>query len=153
MASGFLDFLRATLLWKIEGLNDEQLRTSLVPSPTTLLGMAKHLARVEHQWFTVVFAGGDDGIPLPTVDDDWAFEPDETTRSIVELYRRACDRSRAIVAAASMDDEAKWGKLSSHRRDSVYTLRWILIHMIEETARHVGQADILREQLDGTTGE
>lgn len=153
MASGFLDFMRATLLWKIEGLSDAQLRTSLVPSATTLLGMVKHLARVEHQWFTMVFAGGDDGIPLPTIDDDWVIEPDETTESIVALYRRACEGSRAVVDAASMDDIASWGKLSKFRRERTYTLRWILIHMIEETARHVGQADILREQIDGMTGE
>jgi uncharacterized damage-inducible protein DinB len=153
MLCGFMDFHRATLLWKIDGLADEQLRTSLVPSATTLLGMVKHLARVEHQWFTVVFAGEDAGIPLPTVDDDWVIDPDETTQDIVRLYHEACERSRAIVEAASLDDVARWGKLKNRRPDEVYTLRWILIHMIEETARHVGQADILREQIDGVTGE
>ena len=152
MLCGFADFLRATLLWKIEGLDDDQLRTSLVPSATTLLGIVKHLARVEHQWFTIVFAGGDAGIPLPTVDDDWVIEPHESTEDIVRLYREACDGSRAIVEAASLDDQARWGKLQN-RRGRPYTLRWILIHMIEETARHVGQADILREQIDGVTGE
>ena len=71
----------------------------------------------------------------------------------MQLYRESCDRSRATVEAASLDDSATWGKVKNHRPDEVYTLRWIVVHMIEETARHAGQADILREQIDGTTGE
>jgi uncharacterized damage-inducible protein DinB len=152
MVCGFLDFLRATLLWKIEGLDDGQLRTSLVPSATTLLGLVKHLTRVEHHWFTMVFAGDDAGVPPPTVDDDWVIAPDETTEGLVRAYRDECDRSRTLVEAASLDDVARWGKVTNHWGE-VISLRWILVHMIEETARHVGQADILREQIDGMTGE
>ena len=147
--AGFLDFHRATLLWKIEGLDDEQLRRPMVPSGTSLLGMVKHLAYVERWWFQQVWAGERPGYPW-TDDDpdaDWRIEPEETTEQVLALYQQECDRSREIVAAASSLDD-----LAHHPRRQL-SRRWILVHMIEETARHNGQADILREQLDGVTGE
>ena len=146
--TGFLDYHRATLLGKIDGLSDEDLTRKLVPSETTLLGLVKHLAIVERWWFRMVF--NDEQIqPYWTKDDpdrDFRIEPNETSKEIIELYRDECDRSREITDAASLDDVA--------RRDGRNeTLRWILVHMIEETARHNGHADILREQIDGATGE
>jgi uncharacterized damage-inducible protein DinB len=149
--SGFLDFQRATLLWKLEGLDDEQLRRAMVPSGTSLLGLVKHLAYVERSWFQRVWAGQEVSFPW-TQDDpdaDWRIEPDETTEDIVALYNTECDRSRQIVAAASALDEA----VVHPRWKEAVSRRWILTHMIEETARHVGHADILREQLDGVVGE
>jgi uncharacterized damage-inducible protein DinB len=148
---GFLDFHRATLLWKLEGLDDEQLRRAMVPSGTSLLGLVKHLAYVERSWFQRVWAGQEVSFPW-TQDDpdaDWRIEPDETTEDIVALYNGECDRSRQIVAAASALDEA----VVHPRWKEAVSRRWILTHMIEETARHVGHADILREQLDGVVGE
>ena len=148
----FLDFHRATLLWKVGGLSREELSRPLTPSGTNLLGMVKHLAYVERYWFGIFFAGLD--LPMPGSDEDpdadWRIEPDETTEDILALYDGECDRSRAIVTGASSLDE-----LAEHPRQRGWKLsrRWILIHMIEETARHVGHADILREQLDGATGE
>jgi uncharacterized damage-inducible protein DinB len=147
--NGFLDFQRATLLWKLEGLDDQQLRRAMVPSGTSLLGIVKHLAYVERSWFQRVWAGQEVSFPWTEEDPDadWRIEPDETTQDVLALYDGECARSREIVAAAtSLDETAKvrWGKVSR---------RWILTHMIEETARHVGHADILREQLDGATGE
>jgi uncharacterized damage-inducible protein DinB len=147
--SGFLDFQRATLLWKLEGLDDEQLRRAMVPSGTSLLGIVKHLAYVERSWFQRVWAGQEVSFPWTEEDPDadWRIEPDETTADVLALYDGECARSREIVAAASDLGEtakARWGMVSR---------RWILTHMIEETARHVGHADILREQLDGATGE
>ena len=145
---GFLDFHRATLLWKLEGLDDEQLRRPMVPSGTSLLGMVKHLAYVERWWFQQVWAGREATYPFTDEDPDadWRVEPSETTADILALYRGECDASREIVAAASLDEVA-------HHPRRKLSRRWILVHMIEETARHNGQADILREQLDGVTGE
>ena len=152
MLAGFLDFQRATLLWKLEGLDDEQLRRAMVPSGTSLLGLVKHLAYVERSWFQEVWDGQEVSYSWTKQDPDadWRIEPDETTEDVLALYNGECDRSRAIVAAASSLDE-----LAEHPRQRGWKMsrRWILIHMIEETARHVGHADILREQLDGATGE
>jgi uncharacterized damage-inducible protein DinB len=149
--SGFLDFQRATLLWKLEGLDDEQLRRAMVPSGTSLLGLVKHLAYVERSWFQRVWAGQEVSFPWTQEDPDadWRIEPDETTEGIVALYHGECDRSRQIVAAASALDEA----VVHPRWKEAVSRRWILTHMIEETARHVGHADILREQIDGVVGE
>ena len=149
MLAGFLDFHRATLLWKLEGLDDEQLRRAMVPSGTSLLGLVKHLAYVERWWFQQVWAGQEVTYPWTDEDPDadWRVEPTETTAEILALYKGECDRSREIVAAASSLDE-----IVKHPRREL-NRRWILIHMVEETARHVGHADILREQLDGAVGE
>jgi uncharacterized damage-inducible protein DinB len=150
--AGFLDFQRATLLWKLEGLDDEQVRRAMVPSGTSLLGIVKHLAYVERSWFQGVWAGQEASFPWTKEDPDadWRIEPGETTQDILELYDGECDRSREIVAKASSLEE-----VIQHPRRQEWRLsrRWILIHMIEETARHVGHADILREQLDGATGD
>ena len=151
MLAGFLDFHRATLLWKLEGLDDEQLRRAMVPSGTSLLGLVKHLAYVERAWFQGVWAGLEVTFPWTEEDPDadWRIEPDETTQDVLDLYHGECERSRGIVATASLDE------VIEHPRRRGWTLnrRWILAHMVEETARHVGHADILREQLDGATGE
>ncbi len=148
LLTGFLDWYRETLLWKLESLSDDQLRRRLVPSQTTLLGLVKHLAYVERSWFRMGFNGED--LPAPWTetdpDPDFRIEPGETAASIVAFYRDEIARSRAIVAASSLDDVAR-------RPGKRYTLRWILLHMIEETARHAGHADILRELTDGATGE
>jgi uncharacterized damage-inducible protein DinB len=150
--AGFLDFHRATLLWKLEGLDDEQVRRAMVPSGTSLLGIVKHLAYVERSWFQGVWAGQEISLPWTREDPDadWRIEPEETTGQVVAFYDGECDRSREIVAkAASLDEVVEHPRREGWRM----TRRWILTHMIEETARHVGHADILREQLDGATGE
>jgi uncharacterized damage-inducible protein DinB len=148
MLSSFLDFHRATLLWKIDGLSDEQLRRSMVPSGTCLLGIVKHSAYVERWWFRHVFAGETVEFPWTEADRDadWRIEPTDTTAGIVALYEDETARSREIVSRAAWDDLAR-----ATRKD--HTLGWILTHMVEEVARHNGQADILREQIDGMTGE
>jgi uncharacterized damage-inducible protein DinB len=150
--AGFLDFHRATLLWKLEGLDDEQLRRPMVASGTSLLGLVKHLAYVERSWFQGVWAGQEVTFPWTEEDPDadWRIEPDETAEDVLALYRGECDRSRQIVAGASSLDDAVQ---HPRRRQWTMSRRWILAHMVEETARHVGHADILREQLDGAVGE
>ena len=148
LVEGFLDFLRATLLWKLDGLSDDDLRRSLVPSGWSLLGMVKHIAYVERSWFQNVFLGEDVFFPWTDADRDadWRIEPGETTAAVLDFYRAECARSREIVAAAAWDDIAA-------RPDLARSLGWILTHMVEETARHCGHADLVREMLDGATGE
>jgi uncharacterized damage-inducible protein DinB len=147
--TGFLDYQRGIVLRKVADLDEDGLRRPMTPSGLTLLGMLKHLAYVEGWWFRSVFAGED--VPFPWSDDDpdadWRAEPDETPVEIEALYRDECDRARAIVAEASLDDTVV------SPRGNTLSLRWILAHMIEETARHLGHADIIREAIDGATGD
>jgi uncharacterized damage-inducible protein DinB len=147
MLASFLDWLRGSIVRKCEGLSEEDARRPMVPSGTSLLGMIKHLGYVERWWFQYHFGGRSD-VYLPEGDDDFRVEPTDTVRDVVDFYNNECEASREIVAAApSCDEHAR------SRERSEYTLRWILIHMIEETARHAGHADILRELIDGATGE
>jgi hypothetical protein len=151
MLAAYLDFHRATIKWKIEGLSEEDARRPMTPTDTKLLGIVKHLAYVERWWFQDNFAGRD--CEYPWSEEDWEadfrIEPGETIQSIFALYDTECEVSREIVAAASLDDVA-----ARPRREGRHpTLRWIMLHMIEEVARHNGQADIIRELIDGKTGE
>ena len=147
MLPAFFDAQRDALLRKVRGASDEDVRKRLVPAETTLLGLVKHLAFVERGWFQHVFAGRE-GLEFPDDDDDeFRIQPHETTGDIIRFYEAECAISRELIAGASPEDHAR----RPDRQD--YTLRWIMMHMIEETARHAGHADILREQIDGTTGD
>ena len=153
--SSMLDFYRATVVWKLSEMTDEVLRKVVVPSGWSPLGVVKHLAYVEQNWLQVRFAGGgEENFPVPWTDDDpdadFRIEPDETTAEILAFYEDACAKSREIAAAASLDDLAKDWPVNPERRPN---LRWILLHLIEETARHAGHVDVARELIDGTTGE
>jgi uncharacterized damage-inducible protein DinB len=143
---GQLDFHRATILHKLEGLDDAQLRRPMTASGLSLLGLVKHLAATEHGWFLKIFAGLDEP-DLFDPDSEFAIEPDETTDSLVNIYIRTCERAREAIANSQLDDvvTTPWGAQAN--------LRAILAHMIQETARHNGHADIIREALDGTTGQ
>ncbi len=147
--SGFLDHYRRTLLDICEGLSEEELRRPMVPSGTSLLGMVKHLAYVERGWFQENVANERFDYPFDTSDPeaDIRAEEDETSEKIFELYKAACDRSRRALKEASLDD-----MVENPQRRADYNVRWIVVHMIEETARHAGHADILRELIDGKTG-
>lgn len=147
--NGQLDFHRATLLTKLDGLDDTQLRQSGTPSGLCLLGLVKHLTETEHGWFVVDFAGIDEpDLYLKEGEQgaDFRVEPHESTDQLVGAYLEVCERARKIVDAADLDDRCTtpWGEQVN--------LRGILIHMIEETARHNGHADVIRETIDGTTG-
>ncbi len=151
----FLDYYRGVIVRKVSGLSFEDATRSTVPSGTNLLSMVRHLGWVEAGWFREIFAGEDVGDPGPpeapdAEDADFRVLPGETVESIVAFYREEIERARAIVAAAPSLDELS--KRSTRRRGQV-SLRWILVHMIEETARHAGHADIIREQIDGATGD
>lgn len=145
---GFLDHYRRTLLEICEGLTEEQLRRPMVPSGTSLLSIVKHLAFVERGWFQESVANEPFDYPFDTEDPDADFriEADETAEDIFALYQQACERSREALQAASLDD-----MVQNPDRSADYNVRWVVVHMIEETARHTGHADIIREQLDGRT--
>lgn len=147
---GFLDFLRATVVMKATGLTDEQARRALVPSElTTVAGLVAHLTYVEHYWFSVLFDGmEDEWAPRFASDPDAEFRPGTTTplADLIAGYTLECARGRAVAAKLDLDATA------THRGEPV-NVRWVLIHMIEETGRHAGHLDLLRELLDGSTGE
>jgi len=154
--TAFLDFQRETVLWKAEGLDAAQLAQPLPSSSLTLAGLLHHLALVEDSWFRDRFAG------LPEQDIwagvDWAADPDFEFRTALELepdevrrrYRDAIARSAEVVAGAEGLDQLG---AKPWRDGTRWNLRWVLIHMIEETARHAGHADLLREAIDGQVGE
>jgi uncharacterized damage-inducible protein DinB len=143
----FLDLYRDILTRKLAGLSDEQIRQRHVPSRTTLGGLIKHLAAVEREWFQAVLAGRVEDEPgAPPPGDGWTLSIRDTAQTLLAGYERACADSRRIAAGFSLDH------CVPHPRLGQVSLRWIYIHMIEESARHVGHADILREQTDGATG-
>lgn len=147
--AGMLDFLRATVVNKVAGLTDEDaLRESVPPSKLTAAGVVKHLTGVERFWFSIDFAGTDLPWPWTERDPHGNFRPDEreTLAGIVAAYQSECERSREVADAAGLDDIARSDGMT-------FKLRYAIVHMIEETARHLGHLDLLRERIDGTTGE
>ncbi|MFC4997521.1 DinB family protein [Dactylosporangium cerinum] len=144
-ALAFLTFARESVLIKTEGLSDEQLRRVLVDTGTNLLGLVQHLTVAERYWFGYHLAGAE-----PSQDWDFGMEvpAGRDTAEVLEGYRAAIGRSDALIR--DLGDPAA---LTVHPvQDRRLTLRWVLAHMTSETVRHAGHADILREQLDGTTG-
>lgn len=140
---------RKVVLWKAEGLSDEQLRRPIVASGTSVLGLIKHLAAVEYGWFCETFGRPTEPLPFDESDPeaDLRVEPDETTEGILEFYRRACTAADAVIDELPLDAVGKsWA-------GQAVSMRWVLVHMIEETARHAGHVDILRELIDGSTGD
>jgi uncharacterized damage-inducible protein DinB len=156
---GFLEYQRATLAWKCGGLDAAGLQAKVGASSMTLGGLLKHLAYVEDDWFSRSLHGQDRQPPWNTV--DWKADPDWDWRTAVEdspeqlhaLWQDAMARSRTLLA-----DALAGGGLDQLARRSwpdgrAPSLRWILCHMIEEYARHIGHADLLRESVDGLIGE
>ena len=144
---GFLDHYRKTMLAICEGLTEEQLRRPMVPSGTSLLSLVKHLAHSEGGWFHP----RDESFRFPyDPSDDEAehrVEEHETAEEILQLYREACEDSRKALEKISLDDMC-----TRPDREADYNMRFVVVHFLEETARHVGHTDILREMLDGKTG-
>jgi uncharacterized damage-inducible protein DinB len=146
---GFLDLQRASVVYKATGLSDADAARRLLPSLTTVTGVIQHLADVERSWFRTVMAGEAD-VPARWTDED----PDGEFRvtaadrlaDVIDDYRAACAESRVVSARFTLEDRCA-------TREQRFTLRWIMLHMTEETARHLGHIDILRELLDGVVGE
>lgn len=156
--TAFLDFQRATVLLKVEGLTSDQLGLTAVPTTTlTLAGLVKHLALVEDSWLQETFLGRPLTQPWASApfdaDPDWEFSSavDDDPEELVGLYLAAISRSRDAVAAAGSLDQLS--VQAGRREGRPFSLRWILLHLVEETARHAGHADLLREAVDGRTGE
>jgi len=167
MLEAFLDYHRATLLQKVSGVSDDDLRrtplliaNSKAGSATTmtLLGLVKHMAYVERWWFQTVFAGVAN-LNFPWTDSDpdadWRIEPDESTAAIMSLYEAEVAKSREVVRQAVIEagEETRALEAPTKNAKEARSLRWVMLHMLEEVARHNGHADILREAIDGVTGE
>jgi len=144
-----LDRHRDVVLWKLGGLDDEQLRRPMTPSGTNLLGLVKHLASVEYGWFCETFGRPSEAVPFDPADPDADMRaaPHETTADIVALYGRARAAADSVIEELGIEDVG-----TAWYGDTV-SMRWVLIHMIEDTARHAGHMDILRELIDGQTGD
>ncbi|WP_369388468.1 DinB family protein [Streptomyces sp. CG1] len=150
MLEGWLDFHRATLELKCRGLDDAQVRlASAEPSSLTLLGLVQHLAEVERNWFQRVLAGLD----VPRVFEErtgCGLDPEHGLEDALAVWRAELARGRELLAERDLADT---GRLVDEPMAGVeVSVRWVLIHLIEEYARHNGHADILRERIDGTTG-
>ncbi|MER5865931.1 DUF664 domain-containing protein [Kitasatospora sp. NPDC002040] len=150
----YLQDARDVLLFKLDGLSEYDLRRPMTPTGTNLVGLVKHLAGAESAYFGETFGRPFDGPGLwiageaePNA-DFWA-GPDETSAQIVDLYRRACAHSDRTIEALDLDAVGRvpWG------RRSELTLRRVLVHMIAETHRHAGHADVVRELIDGAVGQ
>jgi len=131
-----LQYCRDSFVRKLDGLDDEQARRRLLPTDTTLLWLAQHLAHAEHLWVVRRFAG-----------EDGTIAPAATLAGALDAYHAQWERTDAVVAAASLDDRCRAIDVEPN-----VNLRWVVTHLVEETARHAGHADILRELLDGATG-
>jgi uncharacterized damage-inducible protein DinB len=156
---GFLDFQRATLEWKCAGLDSAALRATVGVSAMTLGGMLKHLALVEDDWFSECLPGLSAQPPWNSVDWaadrdwDWHSAAKDTPDQLFELWRGAVERSRVQVANALRDGGLDTVALRKWPDGRAPSLRWIVVHMIEEYARHNGHADLIRESIDGLVGE
>lgn len=139
--TALLQYQRESLLRKLDGVDAAAARWSPVGTGTSLLWLVKHLAQAELLWIAVRFAGLDTELP-----DDTVHEPD-TVESVSASYRAAAARADELIAAASLDDPCQ-----RVPGDEPLPLRWVVAHLLEETARHAGHADILRELIDGNTG-
>jgi uncharacterized damage-inducible protein DinB len=157
---GFLEFQRATLAWKCAGLDAAGLQATAAASSMTLGGLLKHLAYVEDLWCSRRLHGRDPEPPWDTVDWDadrdwdWHSAAEDSPEQLHALWQDAVARSRSLVTQAlgdgGLERRAAW---IDDYLGQAPSLRWILLHMVEEYARHVGHADLLRESVDGLTGE
>jgi hypothetical protein len=147
---GFLEYHRRVISGKLRGLSEEDARRRLVPSLTTLIGLVSHAAAVERNWFQHYLGG----MPREEIagnargdEPSWDVGPGRTVDDVIAEFEGACAASREIAAGFRLDQTVPQDQLGQ------VTLRWIYVHMIREHARHIGHADILREQIDGATGD
>jgi uncharacterized damage-inducible protein DinB len=174
----FLDAQRRSVLAIVDGLSDEDLRKPVVPSGWTPLGLIEHLAGAEYYWFQMIAAGAEFESPQPEDTDKGAqdgvtaeqgrvatdeaaeeydpgeagpFTTTESTESVLALYRDQCEQANALLASTPLSTAPR-GRVHPGTETEVFDLRGIVLHLIEETARHAGHLDIARELLDGKTG-
>lgn len=149
---GFLDKQREALVRKIQGVSDADARETPTASSLSLLGLLKHSALWERRWFQIIVAGRvfphewpEPDAPDPN-EEDFRVDDEDTVERWLACFGEQVAISREITASMDLDAQCAWPKLA-HRN-----LRWVLLHLIEETARHAGHADIIRETRDGSRG-
>ncbi|MET0136082.1 MAG: DinB family protein [Kibdelosporangium sp.] len=148
--TGHLDWVRDTVRLKVDGLSQEDARRALLPSRlTTVAGLLSHLRWVEAYWFRTILSGQAGAAPYSAEDPDAEFRTGLTTdlEVLVDEYEQECRNSRDVTATLALDYAVPF------RNKGPLNVRWVLVHMTQETARHAGHLDILRELLDGRTGE
>jgi uncharacterized damage-inducible protein DinB len=157
--TGFLDFQRATFAWKCAALDAAGLDATVGASSMTLGGMLKHLALVEDHWFGWTLHARDRTPPWDTIDWDadpdweWRTARDDSPEDLRALYDDCVRRGDAGIDRALTTGGLDAESVRTSSDQGAFSLRWILLHMIEEYARHNGQADLIRESVDGMTGE
>lgn len=142
MLLDYLGLYRDTMIWKIEGLDEERARQTPTPDANSLLNLIVHLSGVETSWSERVIAGNEISRER---DSEFGTLDDTTVEQAITMYRTACARTNEIVRGVASADEACRGEPG-------YSVRWVLLHLLEETARHAGHADITRELIDGSVG-
>lgn len=154
----FLDQQRQAVLAIIEDLDEAQLNTPVLPSGWTPVGLVRHLAGAEAMWFQWVVLGTQpevtwsDGVDDPPYDPEAPFTTGHSSTAVIEQYRRQCEISNEILRSKDLDG-ALLGEIGfDWPGEPITDLRWVVLHMIEETARHAGHLDAVRELLDGVTG-
>jgi Protein of unknown function (DUF664) len=154
LLDGYLDYYRAAALRKLAGLPEQELRGSRLPSGWTPLELLEHLRWVERRWFHWGFAGEPMEQPWGDLGPDgaWQVPADEPAAAVIERFRAACDRSREIVAGVPLSAPAATGGRFATPAEAP-ALAWILFHVLQEYARHVGHLDVVRELVDGMVGE
>jgi uncharacterized damage-inducible protein DinB len=151
---GFLDKQREALIRKVEGLDDATARRTPTESSLSLLALIKHSAIWERRWFQVITGGREFPGEWPAVEggadedeeDDLVVDESDTVEHWVAYYREQIAQSRAVVASMELDEPCRRPEIVASN------VRWVVFHMIEETARHAGHADIIRETIDGSRG-
>jgi hypothetical protein len=144
--TAFLEYLRACCVAKLDGVSEDAAKQAQVPSGTSIYWLGTHLAAVEINQFQRILDGRTAEAIVPPAPPD---VEEDTIGAVIERYQTACEESRRILA--TYDDLGEMGRGVGRKGDG-RSVRWVLTHMIEETARHAGHLDILREQLDGTAG-
>jgi len=150
----FLDAQRDSVLAIVDGLAEDSLNAQILPSGWSPLGLIEHLGHAERYWFQLVGTGKAVDLPWPDVDGLEGDNPLHTRRSpevVFAFYRDQCQRSNAILTSTALSTPPV-SQSDVDLDDDVTDLRWIALHMIEETARHAGHLDVVRELIDGHTG-
>jgi uncharacterized damage-inducible protein DinB len=151
----FLEYQRASVLSIVEGLNEEAWHKPVVPSGWTPAGLVEHLGDAERHWFQQVVAGSDVDLPWdegrPAYDPEAAFICDRPAADVIAYYREQCLRSDAVLAVTPMSAPPRGKHGDPDTDEQPPSVRWVVLHMIEETACHSGHLDIARELLDGKT--
>jgi uncharacterized damage-inducible protein DinB len=152
MLVAWLEYQRATLDYKCDGLTDDQLRMrSVPPSAMSLLGLVRHMAEVELNWFRFWLAGEPPN-PRYADDEEWNVDGVDAAEGF-DYWRSECAHSREVLATFDSLDAVGANQPNDSNPNSGFSVRWVMVHMIEEYARHNGHADLLRELIDGATGD